>query len=54
MNESQIEAARQATEKASKEDYSGKGMLRFWLFIVLLALLPKLFVHVASFAKNLF
>jgi hypothetical protein len=54
MNESQIEAARQATEKASTEDYSGKGMLWFWLFIVLLAFLPKLYVHVSSFARNLF
>ena len=50
MNESQIEAARQAAEKASKEDYSGKGMLWFWLFIIAIAFLPKLLGYLASFA----
>jgi hypothetical protein len=54
MNESQIEAARQTTEKAAKEDYSGAGMLWFWFFILALALLPKLFGYLASFARSSF
>jgi hypothetical protein len=54
MNESQIEAARQSTEKASKEDYSGRGMLWFWLFILVLAFLPKVSGYVASFARSWF
>jgi hypothetical protein len=54
MNESQIEAARQAAEKASKEDYSGRGMLWFWLFILALAFLPKLFGYLASLARSSF
>jgi hypothetical protein len=40
MNESELNGALYAAEVAANEDYSGNGMLRFWLAIVALGCLP--------------
>jgi hypothetical protein len=40
MNESEWNGALYAAELAETEDYSGNGMLRFWLAIVALGCLP--------------
>jgi hypothetical protein len=49
MNESELNGALYAAELAATEDYSGKGMLRFWLAIVALGCLPLVAKWIAHF-----
>ena len=49
MNESELNSALHAAELAATEDYSGNGMLRFWLAIVALASLPLVAKWIAHF-----
>jgi hypothetical protein len=49
MNESELNCARQAAEFAATGDYSGKGMLRFWLAIVALGCLPLVVKWIENF-----
>jgi hypothetical protein len=48
MKESELNGALYAVELAANGDYSGMGMLRFWLSIVALGCLPL----VAKWIKN--
>jgi hypothetical protein len=49
MNESELNGALYAAELAANEDYSGKGMLRFWLAIVALGCLPLVAKWIENF-----
>lgn len=49
MNEPELNGALYAAELAANEDYSGKGMLRFWLVIVALGCLPLVAKWIENF-----
>jgi hypothetical protein len=49
MNESELNSALYAAELAANGDYSGNGMLRFWLAIVALGCLPLVAKWIAHF-----
>jgi hypothetical protein len=49
MKESELNGALHAVELAANGDYSGMGMLRFWLAIVTLGSLPLVVKWIESF-----